>query len=70
MRIVSHFIQRYGNPRYASAEHEQFAEFFKNNVAGPLLGPVMNCLALKAQGTFDIRSFCLACILLTLIATV
>ena len=40
----------YGNPRYAASENEKFAEYFKNSIAGPLLGPVMNCLAIKAQG--------------------
>ena len=66
LRIVSHFIQRYGNPRYSTSEHEAFAEYFKSHVAGPLLGPVMNCLALKAQGTYTARlnaftiAFCLS----------
>ena len=51
-RIVSHFIQRYGNPRYASTEYEAFANYFKSNIASGLLGPVMNCLALKSRGIF------------------
>jgi len=51
-RIASQFIQRYGNPRYANAEYKEFAEFFRNNTAGQLLGPVMNLLAAKSRGSF------------------
>jgi importin-7 len=50
--IVLPVFLRYGNPRYAASENEKFAEYFKNTIAGPLLGPVMNCLALKAQGKY------------------
>lgn len=51
-RIVSHFIQRYGNPRYAGSEYEAFANYFKSNIASGLLGPIMNCLALKSRGIY------------------
>jgi importin-7 len=62
-KILSHFIQRYGNPRYAATENEKFAEFFKNTIATPLLGPVMNTLALKTQEKFvtdEVHRYCLA----------
>lgn len=51
-RIIAHFIQRYGNPRYAGEEYKTFAEFFRANTSVTLLGPVMNALALRPAGKF------------------
>ena len=51
-RIVSQFIQRYGNPRYADQANQQFAQFFRSHTAAQLLAPVMNTLASKAKGRF------------------
>lgn len=59
---MTHFIQRYGNPRYCSEEDKQFAEFFRSNTALVLLGPAMNNLMLKAQGAYltdDVHRSCL-----------
>lgn len=52
IRIVTQFMQRYGNPRYCAEENAQFAEYFKNNTAVQFIGPVMNNLVWKAQGKF------------------
>jgi importin-7 len=51
-RCVALFIARYGNPDHASADNHQFATFFKNTTAPMLLGPVMNCLAIKSRGGY------------------
>jgi hypothetical protein len=51
-RISSQFIQRYGNPRYASEENQAFANYFRANTAAQLLAPTMNVLATKARGGF------------------
>lgn len=51
-RIVSQFIQRYGNPRYADKANQQFAQFFRSHTAAQLLAPVMNTLAHKSKGGF------------------
>ena len=51
-RIISMFIQRYGNPKYTGEENRPFATFFRDNTAKVLLGPVMNTLAVKAEGAF------------------
>lgn len=51
-RNMTHFIARYGNPKAAASENEQFAIYFRNNTAPTLLGPVMNCLATQARGEF------------------
>jgi hypothetical protein len=51
-RVASQFIQRYGNPRYASTEYRQFAEHFRQNTAAQLLAPTMNLLAAKSRGAF------------------
>mmetsp|Transcript_3899 Transcript_3899/g.4034 ORF Transcript_3899/g.4034 Transcript_3899/m.4034 type:complete len:868 (+) Transcript_3899:3-2606(+) len=62
-KIISHFIQRYGNPRYAGSDVEVFANYFKSHIASGLLGPVMNSLALKANGVYvseDVHRFSLA----------
>jgi hypothetical protein len=32
-KIISHFIQRYGNPRYAGSDVEVFANYFKSHIA-------------------------------------
>jgi len=61
-RIISHFIQRYGNPRYASKEYRDFANYFRSNTAVTLLAPVMNILANRAKGSFvtdDVHRMCL-----------
>lgn len=59
---MTHFIQRYGNPRYCTDEDKPFAEYFRSNSALTLLGPCMNNLHLKAQGgyiTDDLHRCCL-----------
>ena len=62
-RIITQFIQRYGNPRYAGEEYKQFAEFFRANTASQLLVPVMNCLAVQSRGGFltnDVHRMCIS----------
>jgi hypothetical protein len=62
-RIVTHFIQRYGNPRYADADFKQFAEFFRAHTANQLLAPVMNCLARVTKGSYitdDAHRMCIS----------
>lgn len=44
-RIITHFITRYGNPKYCAVENQQFSEYFRSTTSVALLGPVMNCLA-------------------------
>jgi hypothetical protein len=51
-RIIAHFIQRYGNPRYAGDEYKSFADFFRSNTSVVLLGPVMNALTLRPTGKY------------------
>lgn len=61
-RIVSQFIQRYGNPRYADKKNQQFATYFRSHTAAQLLAPTMNTLALKAKGRFvtdEVHRMCL-----------
>jgi hypothetical protein len=61
-RIVSQFIQRYGNPRYADSKNQQFAQFFRSHTAAQLLAPTMNTLARKAKGQFltdEVHRMCL-----------
>jgi len=61
-RIMTHFIQRYGNPRYCSEEDKPFAEYFRSNTAIVLLTPAMNNLQMKSQGVFitdDVYRSCL-----------
>lgn len=61
-RISSQFIQRYGNPRYASEETKQFADYFRSHLAAQLLAPAMNTLAHKAKGCFvtdDVQRMCI-----------
>ena len=59
---MTHFIQRYGNPRYASDNDRAFAEYFRSNTAILLLGPAMNNLKLQSEGVFvtdDVHRSCL-----------
>lgn len=51
-RIVTHFIQRYGNPRYCEDEYKQFAEYFREHTAKLLLEPMVNILIQKSEGAF------------------
>jgi importin-7 len=51
-RIVTHFIQRYGNPRYSGEENKAFSEHFRANTAKLLLEPMVNLLIQKSQGVF------------------
>lgn len=51
-RIITHFIQRYGNPQYAGKEYKAFATHFRQNTAIALLTPVMNTLMTKTDGGF------------------
>eukprot|EP01038_Epipyxis_sp_PR26KG_P009275 gene9275-12495_t len=63
IRIVCHFIQRYGNPRYAETEYKQFAEFFRANTASVLLNPILVNLSFKAKGgyiTDDLHRMCIS----------
>lgn len=60
---MTHFIQRYGNPRYADAELKQFAEYFRAHTANQLLAPMMNVLARVAKGEYatdDVHRMCLS----------
>lgn len=62
-RIVTLFIQRYGNPRYAGEEYKQFAEYFKSTVSVQLLAPVLKNLSVKVNGgylTDDVHRMCLS----------
>lgn len=62
-RIMTHFLQRYGNPRYCNEEDKPFANFFRDNTSIVLLGPAMNNLQMKAHGQFltdDVHRSCLA----------
>lgn len=52
IRIVAHFIQRYGNPRYAGAENQKFAEHFRAHYAAQLLSPVLSIISTKSNGGF------------------
>jgi importin-7 len=59
---MTHFIQRYGNPRYCSEEDKPFADYFRGNTAIQLLAPAMNNLQIKARGGFltdDVHRSCL-----------
>jgi hypothetical protein len=61
-RIVTQFIQRYGNPRHADEEYISFATFFREHTAAVLLAPVLNNLGQKAQGVFlteDVHRMCI-----------
>mmetsp|Transcript_23745 Transcript_23745/g.34001 ORF Transcript_23745/g.34001 Transcript_23745/m.34001 type:complete len:1123 (-) Transcript_23745:74-3442(-) len=61
-RIMSQFIQRYGNPRFCSKEFKAFSEYFRSNTAALLLGPAMTNLEIKARGGFitdDVQRLCL-----------
>ena len=51
-RSIALFIARYGNPKFAAAENEQFATYFRNTTAPMLLGPVMNALAAQTRGQY------------------
>ena len=51
-RIITHFIARYGNPKYSAEENRQFSEYFRSTTSVALLGPVMNCLASVTRGEF------------------
>jgi importin-7 len=51
-RIVTHFIQRYGNPRYSGEENKAFSEHFRAHTAKLLLEPMVNLLIQKSQGIF------------------
>lgn len=62
-RITTHFIQRYGNPRYSGEDYKQFAEYFKSTVSVQLLGPVLKNLTHKVNGgylTEDVHRMCLS----------
>ena len=55
-------MQRYGNPKYCDEVYKDFAKFFSQNFAVPLIGPVMNLLALKCSGgylTDDVHRNCI-----------
>ncbi len=59
---MTHFIQRYGNPRYCSDEDKDFANFFRANTAIQLLEPALTNLQVKATGGFltdDVHRSCL-----------
>ncbi len=61
-RIITQFIQRYGNPRHVGEEYKSFAEFFRASTSIALLGPVMNTLALRSSGKFvteDVHRMCM-----------
>ncbi len=61
-RIALHFIQRYGNPKYAAAKPSQFAHFSHSHTAAQLLAPTMNTLARKAKGQYltdEVHRMCL-----------
>lgn len=51
-RIITHFIQRYGNPKYSKEENVQFAEYFRSNSAVMLCGAIMNVLHARSSGAF------------------
>jgi hypothetical protein len=61
-RIMTHFLQRYGNPRYCTDEDKAFATFFRESTSIVLLAPAMNNLQMKAQGQYitdDVHRSCL-----------
>lgn len=61
-RIMTHFIQRYGNPRYSTDEDKAFSEYFRGTTSIQLLEPMMNNLVFKSQGAFlteDVHRCCL-----------
>lgn len=51
-RIVTHFIQHYGNPRYSGEEYKEFSEYFREHTAKLLLEPMVNILIQRSQGVF------------------
>lgn len=62
-RIMSQYIQRYGNPRYCDGQFKVFSEQFRNVTSVTWLGPAMNNLAIKATGGFitdDVHRMCLS----------
>ena len=61
-RIITHFIQRYGNPSYSGEDNKAFSEYFKNYTSKILLAPVMNTLALRSNGAFVTDSVYRNCI--------
>jgi importin-7 len=63
VRIMTNFISRYGNPRYAATENQTFAEYFKNSIAVQLLEPALTNLMWKANGKYisdEVHRQCLA----------
>lgn len=61
-KIISHLFARYGNPKHAAEENQQFATYFKNHISTLLLGPALSCLQLKSEGhyiTEDVQRNCL-----------
>lgn len=51
-RIMNHFVQRYGNPRYAPEETKAFSEYFRSHIAVALLTPCLQVLEVKARGGY------------------
>ncbi len=49
---MTHFIQRYGNPRYSGDENKAFSEHFRAHTAKLLLEPMVNVLIQKNEGRF------------------
>lgn len=51
-RIMTHFIQRYGNPRFSPEETKAFSEYFRSTIAVGLLVPVLQNLEHHARGGY------------------
>jgi len=51
-RVITHFIARYGNPKYSSEDNQQFSEYFRSTTSVSMLGPVMNALASVTRGEY------------------
>jgi len=41
---MTHFIQKYGNPRYCSDEYKNFSTYFRSHYAIEWLGPIFTTL--------------------------
>lgn len=51
-RIMTHFLQRYGNPRYCDELYTSFAQAFRSQYSIQWLAPIFNTLRNKAAGKY------------------
>eukprot|EP01039_Chlorochromonas_danica_P004922 gene4922-5403_t len=61
-RIMTHFIQRYGNPRYAPEPTKAFSEYFRSHIAVALMMPAFHNLEWLVKGYYLTEHVHRACI--------